>query len=87
MYWKHRELFSKLIILLGGFHLLVMLFGVGGARFGEADLRELAIQSEIVAKGSIDRVMFGKHYNRAVRLHKVTYEALMRLLVQALKPL
>ena len=26
--------------------------------------------------------MSGKHYNRAVRLHKVTYEALMRLLVQ-----
>ena len=71
VYWKHRELFSKLIIVLGGFHLL----------------REQAIQSEIVAKGSIDRVMFGKHYSRAVRLHKVTYEALMRLLVQALKPL
>ena len=27
-------------------------------------------------------MMSGKHYNRAVRLHKVTYEALMRLLVQ-----
>ena len=26
--------------------------------------------------------MSGKHYNRAVRLHKVTYEALMRLLEQ-----
>ena len=26
--------------------------------------------------------MSGKHYNRAVRLHKVIYEALMRLLVQ-----
>ena len=52
------------------------------ARFGEAGLRELAIESEAVAEGSTDRVMSGKHYNRAVRLHKVTYEALMRLLVQ-----
>ena len=26
--------------------------------------------------------MSGKHYNRAVRLHKATYEALMRLLAQ-----
>ena len=41
-------------------------------------LRELAIESEVV----VDRVMSGKHYNRAVRLKKVTYEALMRLLVQ-----
>ena len=62
MYWKHRELFSKLIILLGGFQLLMMLFGVSGARFGEALIRELAIQSEVVAEGSIDRVMSGKHY-------------------------
>ena len=85
MYWKHRELFSKLIILLGGFQLLMMLFGVSGARFGEALIRELAIQSEVVAEGSIDRVMSGKHYNRAMRLHKITYEAFMRLLVQALE--
>ena len=35
------------------------------ARFGEAGLREPAIESEVVAEGST-RVMSGKHYNRAV---------------------
>ena len=63
----------------------MMLFSVSGARFGEASLRELAIQSEVVAECSIDRVMSGKHYNRAMRLHTITYEAFMRLLVQAFK--
>jgi hypothetical protein len=32
-----------------------------------------------VAEGSINDVLDGKHYNRAVRAHKCVYEALMRL--------
>ena len=82
VYWKHHELLSKLIVLFVNFHLLMVLFGVSGA-IGEAGLRELAIQSQVVAEDSIDTVMSGKHYNRAVRLHKITYEAFMRLFVQA----
>ena len=81
IYWKHKDMFKNLIIMLGGFHLLMMLFGVIGARFGDAGLREVAIQSDLVAGGSIDSVLNGKNYNRAVRLHKIVYEALMKLLV------
>ena len=36
--------------------------------------------SGICAGGSIDKVTAGKHYNRALRVHKLTYEALERLL-------
>ena len=81
IYWKHKDVFKDVIVMLGGFHLMMMLFGVLGCRFGDAGLRELAIQSDLVAEGSIDSVMSGKHYNRAVRLHKIIYEALMKLLI------
>ena len=54
-------------------------------RFGDAGLREVAIQSDLVAGGSIDSVLNGKIYNRAVRLHKIVYEALMKLLVNKLE--
>ena len=67
-------------MMMGGFHLLMMLLGIIGTRFGDAGLQELAVQSEVVSEGSIDKVLIGKQYNRAVHLHKLTYKALRLLL-------
>ena len=63
-------MFENLVIMLGGFHLLMMLLGVMGIRFDDAGLREIAIQNEVVAEGSMEKVLEGKNYNRPVRLHK-----------------
>lgn len=41
------------------------------------------IESGVVSEGSIKGVMSGKHYNRAVRSHKIIYEALQRLRFEA----
>ena len=38
VYWKHKELFCGLVIMMRGFHLLLILFGVMGSRFGDAGL-------------------------------------------------
>ncbi|CAB3985100.1 Hypothetical predicted protein, partial [Paramuricea clavata] len=70
IYWKHKDMFKNLIIMLGGFHLLMMLFGVIGARFGDAGLCEVAIQSDLFAGRSIDSVLNKKNYNRAAKLCK-----------------
>ena len=48
-------------------------------RFADAGLEDLLIESEVIAQGSITRVFEGKHYNRAVRAHKIVMEALWRL--------
>ena len=37
------------------------------------------IEAGIVADGSINGVLDGKHYNRALRVHKCIHEALLRL--------
>ena len=42
-------------------------------------VKDICIEAGIVAEGSINGVLDGKHYNRAVRVHKYIYEALMRL--------
>lgn len=42
--------------------------------------KDLLVESELVAAGSINGVINGKHYNRAIRAHKVMFEALTRLL-------
>ena len=83
IYWKNKGLFKNLQVMMGGFHLLIIPLGVIGSRLSEAGLKELAIQSEVVAKGSIDKVLNGKNYNRAVRFCKIAYEAVTRLLVDA----
>ena len=49
VYWKLKEQFVGLVIMMGGFHLLLMLLGVIGSRFGDAGLRELAVQSDVMA--------------------------------------
>lgn len=53
--------------------------GILGKRFQDAGLRDRSIESGIVAEGSVSGVLDGKMYNRAVRLHKNIYEALMIL--------
>ena len=62
-----------------------MPLGIIGTRYGDAGLRELAVQSEVMAQGSIERVLEGKNYNRAVRLHKMMYETLFRMLLNSFK--
>ena len=39
-------------------------------------MRDVYIQSEIVEKGSINSVLREKQYNRAIRAHKLFWEAL-----------
>ena len=51
-----------------------------GKRFQDAGLRDICIESGILAEGSVSRVIEGKMYNRAVRVHKCLYEALWRLI-------
>ena len=80
---KNKEIFSNLVIMMGGFQLFMMLLGIIGNRFGDAGLIELAVESDVVAGGSIEKVLTGKNYNRAVRMHKIFYDALMRFLINA----
>ena len=82
---KHKAQFEGLVIMMGGFHLLMTLLAIIGSRFADAGLRDVAVQSEIIAEGSVHSVLNGKHHNRAVRHHKIIYEAIARLLVEDLE--
>ena len=37
------------------------------------------IEAEIIAQGSVKGVHSGKHYDRAIRCHKILYEAMERM--------
>ena len=76
---KHSEKFSSVIIKLEVFHTICTLLATIGKRFQDAGLRDLCIESGVIAEGSVSGVMEGRKYNRAIRLHKLIYESLMRL--------
>ena len=57
-----------------------------GKRFQDAALRELCVESGELTEGSVRGVTEGCRYNRGVRLHKLVYEALMRLVLQGFRP-
>ena len=78
--WKRKEQFQNIVLRLGTFHTICNVLGIIGKRFKDAGLRDLCIESGIVAEGSLRSVLEGKMYNRAVRTHKCIYEALMRLM-------
>ncbi|KAG1652132.1 Organic cation transporter protein [Nymphon striatum] len=77
--WKHTLRFESLLLMMGNFHIICNMLSIIGKLFRDAGLRDLAVESGVIAEGSIDKVPDGKQYNRGVQLHKLTYEALMRL--------
>ena len=50
-----------------------------GTRFRDAGLEDILIDSEVLAGGSVNRVMTGRQYNRSIRCHKLMAKALHRM--------
>ena len=56
---------------MGSFHITCVFLSVMGKRFRDGGLRDLLLESTLVGSGSLNGVLDGKHYNRALRTHKV----------------
>ena len=61
-----------------------MLLAIIAIRFGEAGLEDMAIESNLVEKGSVDKLFNGNHYGRGVRFHKLFYKVCMRLVLKGI---
>ena len=77
--WKHPEKFRNVVLRMGAFHTANTFLAVLGKRFGDAGLQDIMVESGVVAAGSVDAVLGGRHYNRGVRAHKIVWEAFSRL--------
>jgi len=77
--WSTNGEFSNVVVRMGAFHTSMTFMAVIGKRFGDAGLMSLMVESGVLASGSAPAVLNGKHYNRAIRLHKLVMEALQRL--------
>ena len=61
--WKHQELFKSIVLCMGEFHTICNLLATIGKQFQDAGLKELCVESGVIAEGSIQGVMNGWHYN------------------------
>ena len=59
-----------------------MFLGIIGTSFKHTGMRDVYIQSEIVARGSTDSEVRGKQYNRAIRVHKLFWETFYYLMLE-----
>ena len=72
------------MLMMGMFHMLMMFKHTLSKRFSAAALRDLVIQSGIIAEGSVDKALSGKMYTRGVWLYKLAYEAITRKLLDGI---
>ena len=68
--------FNNFFLMMDTFHVIFSFLAVIATRFKDAGVRDVVVQSIIVAGGSIN-TMFGgsRSYKRAIRTYKTLYEA------------
>lgn len=69
--WQNKDQFQRLVVRIGSFHTICTFLAAIGKRFGDAGLADVLMESGVVGSGSVTGVIEGRHYNRAVRTHKV----------------
>ena len=60
-----------IIVGMGKFHTICNFLETNGKRFKDTELRDLAVESAVIAEGLIEAVLEGRQYNRTIRLHKI----------------
>ena len=74
--WKYPDMFKGIALRMGAFHTVCTLLSIIGKPFQDAGLRDICIESGVIAEWSVSSVLDGRRYNRDVRFHKLMYEAL-----------
>ena len=77
--WKHSAQFNDIVLRMGVFHTICTFLAVIEKRFQVAGLRDVCVESGLIADGSAAGVLEGRSYNCAIRFHKLIFEALNRL--------
>ena len=79
--WTVPEFRRRLIFRLGGFHTDTTYQNTIGDHMHDSGLKEMWVKAKVIGPLKADKVLQGKSYKAAMRMHKLTYQALWRLLV------
>ena len=79
---EHPHEYSKIIPFLGPFHTHGCMIYAIYKRHKGCGIAEVLVAAGVIAEGSVDQALRGKHYRRALRCLTLMYEALMHLLLK-----
>ena len=82
--WKIPDFNVKLIVQLGGLHISMSFLKTIGKHMAGSGLYEAWIESGLLGEGAAELVFSGKAYSKAMRTHKITVQALWRILMPKL---
>lgn len=80
--WNRPDQYKKHIILIGTFHLACAYFKMLGKKLDGAGFGDILLEAGLISSGSLQGVLSGKHYERALSCHKIMLESLERLLLE-----
>jgi len=75
-----RSDLSTVVVHIGAFHTMCAYMGALGHMMSGTGFKEILIEADVCASGSIEKVLSGKHFNRAVRVHQRMLEAVEQFL-------
>ena len=76
--WSRTTEFEGVLPMEGSMHLLMSVFAVVGFLYGDAGLKNMLFESDVYARGTADRILSDKDYDRAMRALFMVDEALQR---------
>ncbi len=82
--WAVPEYHTLLIPRLGGLHISMNFLKTIGDHMNGSGLAEVWIEGGLLGQGTAERVLSGKAYNKGMRAHKLTLQALWRLMMPRL---
>ena len=74
--WNFPDKFSRHIVMIGLFHLMLGYLNMIGKKMDGCGLSDILLESNLISSGSLNGVMKGKNYSRAMKCHKIMLEAL-----------
>ena len=79
--WKNPEFYDDYIVMIVSFRLICAYLKMISKKMNEPELADVLLETGIMSVGSMNGVMSGKTYSRAINCHKVMAESLERLLL------
>ena len=76
--WINEGKYKKVVNLLGGFHTIMVKLKIMYKKYEALGFRDWWVDAGAIAEGSSVQAIEGRHYFRAIRLHKQSFEALLR---------
>lgn len=74
--------YSDIVPFLGPFHTQCVMMNTIYKRYKGGELGEVLVAAGVIAEGSVDQALKGKHYKRGLRCLKLMYEALVSQLLK-----